>query len=122
MIATMSVTRPDDFIVRDTFAYCVDACLACAEVLLLDEYVRRSEHGGQADLGCAFICTATARNLACLDHTRERLACELLESCREVCRLYAEQPCESGEAPDSACTEACRNCAQACAAALDLMR
>jgi len=119
MIATHRMTRPA--VDEQHITRCVDACLACAETITLraftnDGQANQSAAQQSADLGCAFLCTATARTLTSRQTADPAMVHELLGACREVCSVSAEECEQSG---DSSCARVCRACERACSALVD---
>ena len=100
---------------------CAQACTACADACLAEDEVDRLRRCITTDLGCADICSTTARILSRHTDPHPAMTRIALEACIAACRECAEE-CETHAGHHDhcrVCAEECRRCADACSKVLD---
>lgn len=100
---------------------CAQACTACADACLGEDEVDRLRRCITTDLGCADLCSTTARILSRHTDAHPAVTRIVLEACIAACRECAEE-CEShADHHDhcKVCGEVCRRAVAACHAVLD---
>jgi hypothetical protein len=108
----------DDALIRCIEACydCAQTCTSCADACLGEETVRQMTQCVRTCLDCADVCAVTGQVATRRTGSDERLIATLLETCREACRLCAEE-CEKHAqhmAHCRICADACRRCERAC--------
>jgi hypothetical protein len=99
---------------------CGAACTICADACLAEEVVADLVACVRLDLDCADMCFATGKVVSRQTATQATVVSRALESCREACRVCAEECERHADHHEHCriCAEACRRCEQACGEAL----
>jgi hypothetical protein len=93
---------------------CEAACVICADACLSESDVQELAACISLNNECADVCSATARVVARVGHQQSAVTGMLLETCREACRMCAEE-CEKHDHEHcTLCAESCRRCELAC--------
>lgn len=95
---------------------CAQACTACADACLAEDMVADLRRCITLDLDCADVCDVTGRILSRQTGNVAELTRSLLQTCRDACRLCAEECGRHAGTHDHCriCAESCRRCEQAC--------
>lgn len=102
--------------IKAAFA-CEESCSACADACLGEDDPGAMVRCIRLDLVCADICGTVGRVLS-RQGTPPAAVLPLLEACRTVCALCAEECSQHQDEHCRLCAEACNRCADACAALL----
>lgn len=102
---------------------CAQICASCADACLAEEMVRDLRQCIRINLDCADICATTATLASRRTGSDEQLILRMLDVCMAACRLCANECERHADRHDhcAICVEACQQCEQACAAAIESM-
>lgn len=111
-----SFTVDDLAALIDAAFECAQACTACADACLAEDMVADLRRCITLDLDCADVCDVTGRILSRQTGNVAELTRSLLQTCRDACRLCAEECGRHAGTHDHCriCAESCRRCEQAC--------
>ena len=102
---------------------CAQACTSCADACIAEGMVGELRQCIRLNLDCADLCGATATIASRRTGSNEETIRQTLQACFTACRLCGEECARHSVEHEhcAVCADACRDCEQACDAAMASM-
>lgn len=100
---------------------CEATCIVCADACLSEQDVQTLAKCIALNIECADMCASSAKSALRVGHIDPTIMRAHLETCRESCRMCAEE-CERHDLEHCrVCAESCHSCERACQTAMERM-